>query len=362
MAFPVGAGAGSTGLTPAGRPGYNGAMIRSLTRFFFPALFAARTAFPGPVSLPERAGELAGKAAAEERQVLEGREGWLFLASELRHLSAGPFWGEAAQTASRAAREDARDPLPAILDFHRALKENGVELILVPVPPKAVVYPGYLPGEGESGEGRDDIHHRKFYSLLEEDGVRVLDLTEDFREGEAPRGGYFYCRQDSHWSGAGCVRAAGRIAALVRPRLGEYEPQDFPAAWKEIEIEGDLRRMLADPEGPLETLKVRAVEGETVDPASPVLVLGDSHTLVFHAGGDMHGRGAGLADQLAYELGRPVELIGVRGSGATPARVNLFRRAGRDPDYWEGKRAVVWVFAAREFTESDGWRLVPIAR
>ncbi len=350
-------------MTPAGRPGYNGAMIRALIRFLVPALFAARTAFPGPAALPERAGELAEKAAAEGRTVVEGREGWLFLASELRHLAAGRFWGEAAQTASRAARADARDPLPAILDFQRSLQAAGVELILVPVPPKAVVYPGYLPGNGEeTGGGREDIPHQEFYSLLEEAGVRVLDLTGDFRRGEAPEGGYFYCRQDSHWSGAGCVRAAERIAGLVRPLLEEYEPRDFPAAWKEIEIEGDLRRMLEDPEGPPETLKVRAVEGETVDPASPVLVLGDSHTLVFHAGGDMHGRGAGLADGLAHELGRPVELIGVRGSGATPARVNLFRRAQRDPDYWTGKRAVVWVFSAREFTESDGWRLVPITR
>ncbi len=334
--------------------GRNGILI--LTGLLIPALVAGAAD-----SLLERAGELAGKAVAEGRRVVEGREGWLFLAAELRHLAAGKFWGEAAQTASRASRADARDPLPAILDFHRALKEKGVELILVPVPPKAVVYPGFLPeSEAAAGGGREDIRHQKFYALLEEEGVRVLDLTGDFREGKAPEGDFFYCRQDSHWSGAGCVRAAERIAEVVRPLLPEADPEPYSAAWREIEIEGDLRRMLEKAEGPLETLPVRVVEGETLDPESPVLILGDSHVLVFHAGGDMHGRGAGLADQLAYELARPVELIGVRGSGATPARVNLFRRARGDPGYWGGKRAVVWVFAAREFTESDGWRLVPI--
>jgi hypothetical protein len=338
------------------------AAILALTGLLAPAPLTGSTASPPSPALLERCGTLAREAGERGDSVVAGREGWLFLLPELRHLAAGKFWNEAAQTASRAGRADARDPLPAILDFHRALKEKGVELILVPVPPKAVVYPRFLPGSGETaGGGREDIPHRKFYSLLEDEGVRVLDLTEDFRKGEAPEGGYFYCRQDSHWSGAGCVRAAERIAGLVRPLLEEYDPRVFPAAWKEIVIEGDLRRMLEDPEGPPETLKVRAVEGETVDPESPVLVLGDSHALVFHAGGDMHGRGAGLADGLAYELGRPVELIGVRGSGATPARVNLFRRAQRDPDYWTGKRAVVWVFSAREFTESDGWRLVPIS-
>ena len=75
----------------------------------------------------------------------------------------------------------------------------------------------------------------------------------------------------------------------------------------------------------------------------------------------MHARGAGLADQLALELGFPVDLIAVRGSGATPARINLFRRAQRDPDYWQDKKLVIWVFTAREFTHADGWRIVPIA-
>ena len=61
------------------------------------------------------------------------------------------------------------------------------------------------------------------------------------------------------------------------------------------------------------------------------MLLGDSHNLVFHAGDDMLASGAGLPDQLALELGFPVDLVAVRGSGATPARINLFRRAQKDP-------------------------------
>ena len=96
------------------------------------------------------------------------------------------------------------------------------------------------------------------------------------------------------------------------------------------------------------------------DPASPIVLLGDSHNLVFHAGGDMHATGAGLPDQLAFELGTPVDLVAVRGAASTAARVNLLRRAQRDPAYWDGKRMVVWCFAARELTEGDGWPVVPI--
>jgi alginate O-acetyltransferase complex protein AlgJ len=94
-----------------------------------------------------------------------------------------------------------------------------------------------------------------------------------------------------------------------------------------------------------------------------VILLGDSHTLVFHSGGDMHASGAGLADQLALELGFPVDLIGVRGSGATPARISLYRRVRGDADYLKKKKLLIWCFTAREFTEAtSGWRIVPVTK
>jgi alginate O-acetyltransferase complex protein AlgJ len=83
---------------------------------------------------------------------------------------------------------------------------------------------------------------------------------------------------------------------------------------------------------------------------------------VFHAGADLHGIGAGLADQLAVELGIPVDVIGVCGSGATPARVNLMRRAKANSAYLAGKKVVIWCFAAREFSESTGWSVVKLGK
>lgn len=299
------------------------------------------------------------QAAATGTTVIEGRDGWLFFAPELRHLGAGRFWGDAAEKAGRSTRADARDPLPAILDFHRALAAKGVTLILVPVPPKAVVHARQLfdlpPG------ARPDPHHQEFYALLRSHGLTVLDLTEPFREWGGDRQGPPYCRQDTHWSGAACVEAARQIAALAAPLLANVQRENFSSEWRTTEITGDLWSMLAKPDLPKEKLPVRIVSDSRTDPGSPVILMGDSHTLIFQAGGDMQARGAGLADQLAVELGIPVDLIGVRGSGATPARINLFRRAQQNPSYWDNKRIVVWVFAAREFTESDGWRIVPIA-
>ena len=96
------------------------------------------------------------------------------------------------------------------------------------------------------------------------------------------------------------------------------------------------------------------------DANSPLLLLGDSHTLIYH---DFLAERAGLLDQLALELGFAPDLIGTRGSGATPVRLNLYRRSLKDAGYLAKKKVVVWCFAAREFTEAtEGWAKAPIAK
>lgn len=303
--------------------------------------------------------DLATQAANQGTQVVEGQNDWLFLAPELRHIAAGPFWGDAAQNASQARRADARDPLPAILDFHQALEDIGVHLLMVPVPLKAVVHADKL--LPDALKERPDTAQAEFIEVLRSSGIDVLDLTDEFRSQPVSERGPLYCRTDTHWSGKGIVTAAQQIAAAI-PEAAELATDTaWQTEWSQIEIEGDLNKM-RDESGDPESLWVRRVEADVVDSSSPVLLLGDSHTLVFHAGGDMHATRAGLPEQLAFELGTPVDLIGVRGSGATPARINLFRRAQRDPDFWSDKQVVVWVFAGREFTQSDGWRIVPIQR
>jgi len=288
----------------------------------------------------------ARQAAAGEAMTVPGDDGWLFLRSELRHIGVGPFWGEAAAKVSRASSPDKADPLPAIVDFHEQLEKLGIELLVVPVPCKAMVYPEQI---GGPAQGRLDAVHQEFYQLLAGKGVNVLDLTDDLRAAREVRS---YCKTDSHWSGHGIELAAKKIAS----RLGNqgWSKQEFPAETRETQITGDL--------GGTETLPLRFVTGSDPSRESPVVLLGDSHTLVFHAGDDMHARGAGLPDQLAVELGTPVDLIGVRGSGATPARVNLMRQARANPEYLSKKKVIIWCLTAREFTESPGWSKVPIRK
>lgn len=311
---------------------------------------------PEAVPAPKANAELSGS-------VIRGRDGWLYFVPELRHLQAGPFWGERAAEVSRARRPEWADPLPAILDFARQLEERDIALLLVPVPAKAVIHPEALP---ESYAGVSDAADRAFYDVLREQGVDVLDLAPAFHALRRSETRPLYLRQDTHWAEPAILEAARRIAEWVRAAgVAPGDLDGIATRSEEIEIRGDLWEMLGDEGLARERVGIsvvgRGAGFEPIEPerGSPVLLLGDSHNLVFHSGGPLHARGAGLPDHLARELRRPVDLVAVRGSGATPARVNLLRRG----DGLAGTRVVVWCFSVREFTEAaQGWRVLPVAQ
>ncbi len=355
--------------------------VRSLVLFSMAAMAVATACAPPPDLtdvLPrfhQTARTLAADAEAAGRTTVPGLDDWLFFGPELRHVSVGPFWGADAAAASRARQPEAVDPLAAILDFRAQLRELGVELILMPVPAKSVIYPDRLADELSdlSSPPRLDPDHIVFYTLLRQQGVELLDLTERFLQVRTHPRGPLYCRRDTHWSGVGCAVASAQLArALLSRSWYGAPPGDAPyvAHWRNVTINGDLEREASD--GAMgETLQLREIaiaDGTDAgslgapepDPNSPVILLGDSHNLVFHAGGDMHATGGGLPEQLAFELGFPVDVVAVRGSASTAARVNLLRRAQADPTYWDRKRIVIWTFSVREFTEGDGWPIIPI--
>ena len=289
----------------------------------------------------------------------KGQDGWLYLEAELRHLAAGKFWGKAAIEASRCNRADRADPLPAIVDFNSQLKKLGIKLIVVPVPPKLTVYPEGMKNNIKSGQAGKFL--KEFYKVLRSKGVGVLDLSDCFIKSKHGRD-TFYCRQDSHWSGYGCEIAAEKIAAEIKtmPWYKIAEKSQYFASQKKIEINGDLLKSLKDKSAKKEKISLRFIKGNTVFSSSPVLLMGDSHTLIFHEGGDMFAENAGLIDQLAFDLKMPIDLIAVRGSGATIVRIGLYRKA-KDRNWLKNIKVIIWCFAARDFTEaSSGWRKVPV--
>ena len=305
--------------------------------------------------------EKAAEAEIQKTTVVSGKDGWLFFAPELRSMSVGQFWGDAAKRVSRSTNPEFADPLPAILDFKAQLDSAGISLIFVPIPAKATIYPEMI-SESGTMTTRTDKYHLKFYDILRDHGVNVLDLTPFFLQNRFTDAGPVYCKQDTHWSGQGCVLAAEAIAnAIGTPSwVADVPKRPIETEIRTLEITGDLWTELGDEQLQKEQLRLTYIKDGVGASwrASPVVLLGDSHNLVFHAGGDMHAQGAGLPDQLAYQLGFLVDVVAVRGSGATPSRLSLFRRR----DNMKGKRVVVWCLSVREFTEGQGWRSVPVIR
>ena len=290
-----------------------------------------------------------------EARVVPGRDGWRFLANELRHLAKGVEWIAPADP----PEPPHRDPLPALRALNTQLEEMGIALIVVPVPAKAAVYPEQLPGEAPKAVQSP----APFVARLQREDFLTVDLRGVFSQKKAET--QLYCRTDTHWSPRGAELAAERVARLIDERelLKDIEPVEITADESgPIRIKGDLSEEGAEPE----TLPARGVRradgGELDDDTSPILLLGDSHTLVFSTGGDMHARNAGFLEHLALRSRQPVDRVANRGSASTPPRMTLYRTAARDAEWLENKRVVVYLFTARELTESlNGWRVLPIA-
>jgi hypothetical protein len=341
-----------------------------LTSLSIPKVFAGDS-IPLSDSQQKFVNELAAKsrsAESERAAVIPGADGWFFLFSDIRFLSVGQFWGADAAKVSRAHKPESADPIPAIVDFHNELKRRGIDLLLLPVPPKAAIYPEkILPDIDLHGETAAPFLAR-FYDELRKREIDVVDLAPVFLQNRASERGPVFCKTDSHWSGFGCVLAAQTIKDKIHEKLAGQPRKNYAAEWKETTIKGDLVDLGGSNTKKVEPEKiaVRTISDKETgvatipDPNSPLLIMGDSHTLVFH---DFLAEKSGLLDQLAYEIGFPPDLIGTRGSGATAVRITLYRRTRKEPGYLAKKKMIVWCFAAREFTESDqGWDKVPVGQ
>ena len=274
---------------------------------------------------------------------VEGVDGWRFLPAEIKHLLAGD------------PSVDPKRPLEAIVDLDQQLKQLGVRLIVVPVPAKMTIHPEFF--DKRLAEASPSPTNAAFFEALRAKGVEVVNLAPDFVASKSQ--GPLYCARDSHWNGRGIALAAQKLAAELKGTAGKNA--ELEAREDQIEIQGDLG-------GEKEKVTLRFInpKGKSArvepDRASPILLLGDSYVLVFHDGGDMHASGAGLPDQIAYELRAPVDVLGVRGSGATPARVSLARRARANPNYLSSKKVIIWCFGVRELTQAEAWKPVPLLK
>src|SRR4029450_3326004 len=171
-----------------------------LTSLSIPNVFAGDS-IPLSTSQQKFVNELAAKsrsAEVEHASVIAGADGWFFLSSDIRFLSVGQFWGADAAKVSRAHKPESADPIPAIVDFHDKLKRRGIELLLMPVPPKAAIYPEKIvPDVDLHGETAAPFLAR-FYDELRKSEIDVVHFPPVFLQNRASDHAPVFCKTDSH--------------------------------------------------------------------------------------------------------------------------------------------------------------------
>src|SRR5262249_37756221 len=176
--------------------------------------------------------ELAAKLrSAGNKAVIPGTDGWFFLSSDIRFLSVGKFWGADAAKVSRAHNPESADPIPAIVDFAQQLKKHGIELLLMPIPPKAAIYPEKIVPDVDMRGETAAPYLARFYDELRKREINVVDLAPVFLQNRANEHGPVFCKTDTHWSGLGCVLAAQTIKEKIHEKLSGQSRQDYTAAW-----------------------------------------------------------------------------------------------------------------------------------
>ncbi len=278
---------------------------------------------------------------------------WYFFYKELAHLATDEFWsGDYSTTASKI------DPAPLITEYSAKLKELGVELLVVPAPAKASIYPEKFTTSGKPQP------LAPFLKSLADAGVKVLDLEPVFNAELAKNPDkQLYCKTDSHYSPSAAQLIANTIHEAYKDsgwaKALKSDIKFTLGDAKDLKIKGDLTGSQTET---LSAVEVTGADSEQVpadDADSPIVLLGDSHTAVFSTGGELHTTGCGLPDHLQAKFGARIHQVSNNGSGTHQARIQLLRKAHSTPGYWDNKKLVIWHFSVRELTQAPKWVKIP---
>jgi alginate O-acetyltransferase complex protein AlgJ len=313
---------------------------------------------------------LTGLLGAGNEQAYPGRDGWLYYRQDVDHLT-GPGFLEPAELARRsrggAAWEEPPqpDPVVAMVELARQVGGHGARLAVLPVPVKPAIRPGPLarrqrPPAPLRNPSWDELRRR-----LDAAGIPVVDPAPAL----AGLGGEGYLRTDTHWRPEAVELTAALLATAIEPLLGP--PGDHSGYRRRpvvVENLGDIAAMLRLPVDQRLFAAERVTARMVLDaagrpwrraPGAEVLLLGDSLTNVYSDPALGWGRGAGLAEQLSFTLGRPIDKLALNAGGAHATREALARALATGRSRLAGKRVVIYQFATRELSSGD-WRPVEL--
>lgn len=307
-------------------------------------------------------------------KVIIGQRGWLLYQPGVDYAAGADFLGREALGARMKALKDREvekdphpDPRPALAAFISDLRAQGVAVLLVPVPDKAMVHPEALTGRA-AGVIVNNPGYARFVAAMEQAGAVVFDAAGLARSA-ALSGRTLYLAQDTHWRPEWMGEMATAIAGTVQQRFPLPTPARTLVTLARTESRrrvGDMVDMLALPKGqslyaPEEVVATQILDQSTnrplaADPESDVVLLGDSFTNIYSDPGLGWGDGAGLAAHLGRALGRPLQVIAQNGAASTGVRQEFLRSDQARRLY--SKKLLIYEFTMHDLTTAN-WRPLP---
>lgn len=319
---------------------------------------------------------LLNRLGVGNEQAYVGRENWLFYRPGIDYLT-GPGFLDERVLARRAASGDEWRPAPqpdprmALVDFHQALAQRGITLVVMPTPIKPVIHPEMFSSRMDPAGLPQNSSYGQFVRELEERGVVVFDVAEALVNRKMATGEPQYLATDTHWLPEAMQLNARLLAEFLEQRglLSSPGLMDYGSSFVAATNTGDIAAMLQLPaeRSPYvpETVILRQILDADQglwrpDQNAEILVLGDSFSNIYSLAAMGWGESAGFVEQLAFELGKPVDRITRNDDGAFATREILSRELARGRDRLADKRVVVYQFAVRELAVGD-WKLLDLA-
>lgn len=287
---------------------------------------------------------------------IEGLDNWLFFKRSLEYsIASQPIH----------TQEAPYNPLPLLKAFEEFLNEQDIQLLVVPIPAKSMVYPENLSSKFEKINelALSEIHYQ-WVETLNQNGIETLDFYPALLQAKAYDKDYsepLFQQQDSHWGWRGIVKLAEQLI----PRIMEYQwyqklektPSQFEIQQGSHEHFGDLVERLPK-ESSLKYQKM-SLKHNTIlkdgqpwkkQMSAPLLVIGDSFTGVYEL---TQPKSSGIAAHIAYGTRVPVDLVTSWGGGPN-VRQRMLKAKKK---YLKETRLVIYMMASRDYWNySQMWK------
>ena len=311
-------------------------------------------------------------------QAYIGRDGWLMYRPDIDYATSRGFLDAGLQQVrKRSGEADSEavqpDPIKAIVQFKQQLAMRGIDLIVVPIPVKAIIHAEKMsPRYAFSHSLLQNPSYDEFSEALKKESVLLFDVTPILLQEKQRSGKAQYLNTDTHWTPQAMDLAARELAKFIQSnvQLPPVENAGLIRKKQSVSNLGDIVEMLKLPAGQTfykkQQVQIRQVQTPDGEPLYPtrdadILLLGDSFSNIYSFREMKWGEAAGFGEQLSFYLQRPFDAIINNAGGSHVTRQQLMRDLARGKDRLRGKRLVIWQFAMRDLLSGD-WKLLDLPK